>query len=76
MTELKRFCLEVWEESNIDIVMGVYAKTDKDKGMTFHEWCSLVKDEDPDMKDFVDELYYIFVEPSDSVGFLKESKPK
>jgi len=67
--ELKRFCLEVWEETNIDVptVMSFYAKANPSKGMTFHEWCSLVKDEDEDVENFIDDLYYIFVEPISEV---------
>lgn len=64
--ELKRFCLEVWEESDTDIptIMDVYAKNNREMGINFHEWCSLVKDEDPEMESFIDDLYDIFVEPS------------
>jgi len=68
MVELERFCLELWVETNVDIpiIMRMYAKTDQNKGLTFHEWCKLVKDEDPEMDTFVDDLYDIFVEPSTS----------
>jgi len=67
MSELKRFCGEVWEEPIGDIgakkIMNVYAKTNPKKGMDFNEWCILIKDEDPDLQEFVEELYEIFVDP-------------
>jgi len=66
INELQRFCSEVWEEpdSNVYNIMECYAKADPDKGINFNEWCSLIKDEDPDLKQFVDDLYSIFVEDS------------
>jgi len=73
MVELKRFCLEVWEDINIDIptIMCMYAKIDQKKGLTFHEWCRLVKDEDPELETFLDDLYDIFVEPSISMDQIE-----
>jgi len=64
MTELKRFCSEVWDEFDLSMVMVRFAKTNPEKGMNFHEWCSLCQDEEPEMEEFVEDLYYIFVEPS------------
>jgi len=73
--ELKGFCSEVWEDVNIDIprIMDAYAKIDRIKGMRFHEWCCLVKDEDPDLDGFVDDLYDIFVEPFRSQDIVSPS---
>lgn len=66
--ELRRFCNEVWEEPDSDVydIMKLYAKVDPDKGINFNEWCSLIKDEDPDLKELVDDLYTIFVEESET----------
>jgi len=62
MEELKRFCLEVWEGVDLPAVMESYAKSHPQRGMTFHEWCTLVQDEDPYMEDFVEDLHEMFVE--------------
>jgi len=63
--ELKRFCEEVWEESVDDSdakkILDAFAKEDPQKGMNFNEWCLLIKDEDPDLQEFVEEIYEIFV---------------
>jgi len=68
ISELKRFCHDVWEEPFDDAgatkIMSLYAKVDPSKGMNFNEWCLLIKDEDPDLNEFVEELYEIFVDPS------------
>jgi len=68
INELQRFCNEVWKEPNSDIhdIMKLYAKANPDKGINFSEWCSLIKDEDPDLKELVDDLYTIFVEVSET----------
>jgi len=64
MTELKHFCSEVWNEFDLSIVMARFAKTNPEKGMNFHEWCSLCQEEEPEIEEFVEDLYYLFVEPS------------
>jgi len=68
ITELRRFCSEVWEEPDSDVynIMKLYAQDDPDKGMNFNEWCSLIKDEDPELHELVEDLYTIFVESSGS----------
>jgi len=73
IAELKNFCYKVWEEADVNVhtILDFYAKVDKIKGMNFHEWCSLVQDEDPKMESFVDDLYDIFVDPS---VYLMEQK--
>jgi len=66
--ELRRFCNDVWEDSDKDVhdIMKLYAKANPEKGMNFNEWCSLIKDEDPHLKELVDYLYTIFVEASET----------
>jgi hypothetical protein len=68
ITELRGFCSEVWEEPDSDVydIMKLYAKDDPDKGINFNEWCSLIKDEDPELQELVEDLYIIFLESSDS----------
>jgi len=67
LSELTRFCKQIWEEPEEDggaqQIMEVYAKEHPEKGMNFREWCILIKEEDPDLRDFVEELYEIFVDP-------------
>merc|ERR1719397_278584 len=60
--ELNRFCFEVWESVDLESVMESYAKSHPHRGMTFHEWCTLVQDEDPNMEDFVEDLHEMFVD--------------
>jgi len=64
MWELKCFCSEVWDVFDLSNVMSSYAKSNPSKGMDFHEWCGLVQEEQPDMEEFVEDLYEIFVESS------------
>jgi len=65
--ELRRFCGEVWEEPDSDVydIMKLYAKEKPEIGMNFNEWCTLIKDEDPELKEFVGDLYTIFVQETD-----------
>jgi len=63
-TELNYFCSEVYDNFDLTNIMGFYAKSNQNKGMTFHEWCRLVHGEQPDISEFVEELYDIFVESS------------
>jgi len=67
LSELTRFCKEIWEEPVEDggaqQIMEVYAKEHAEKGVNFREWCILIKEEDPDLRDFVEEIYEIFVDP-------------
>merc|ERR1719317_451923 len=64
LAEFRQFCNQVWEEPECDLkqIMGLYAKDDPAKGLNFNEWCTLIKDEDPELSEFVDDLYNIFVE--------------
>jgi len=68
LSELTRFCKQIWEEPVEDggaqKIMEVYAKEHPEKGVNFHEWCILIKEEDPDLRDFVEEIYEIFVDPA------------
>lgn len=74
IVEMKRFCSEVWEETfDVSSVLGFYAKSDPETGMTFYEWCKLVKDEDPHMSEFLDDLYEIFVEQTTADKELAKS---
>jgi len=67
LSELTRFCKQIWEEPVEDggaqQIMEVYAKEHPEKGVNFREWCILIKEEDPDLRDFVEEIYEIFVDP-------------
>jgi len=67
LSELTRFCKQIWEEPVEDggaqQIMEVYAKENPEKGVNFREWCILIKEEDPDLRDFVEEIYEIFVDP-------------
>jgi len=67
ITELRRFCGEVWEEPDSDVydIMKLYAQEKPDIGMNFNEWCTLVKDEDPELTELVEDLYTIFVQETD-----------
>lgn len=68
LPELTRFCKHIWEEPKADggaqKIMEVYAKENPENGINFREWCLLIKEEDPHLKDFVEEIYEIFVVPS------------
>jgi len=70
ISELTRFCKQIWEEPEEDggatKIMEVYAKEKPKKGVNFHEWCILIKEEDPELQEFVDEIYEIFVDPAGS----------
>lgn len=68
LSELTRFWKHIWEEPKKDggaqKIMEVYAKEHPEKGVNFFEWCILIKMEDPNLRDFVEEIYEIFVVPS------------
>jgi len=70
MSELTRFCEKIWKEPVKDgcaqKIMEVYAEEHPQKGMNFHEWCILIKQEDPDLQGFVEEIYEIFVFQAES----------
>jgi len=76
LSELTRFCKQIWEEPVEDggaqKIMEMYAKENPQKGINFHEWCILIKEEDPDLKDFIEEMYEIFVDPASH--FVTESE--
>jgi len=76
LSELTRFCKQIWEEPVEDggaqRIMEVYAKEHPEKGVSFREWCILIKEEDPDLKEFVEEIYEIFVDPSSQITMETE----
>jgi len=75
IVEMKRFCSEVWEETfDVSSVLNLYAKSNPETGMTFYEWCKLVKDEDPHMSEFLDDIYEIFVEQNTADREVANSK--
>jgi len=68
LSELTRFCKQIWEEPVEDggaqKIMEMYSKEQPEKGISFREWCVLIKEEDPDLRDFIEEIYEIFVGPA------------
>jgi hypothetical protein len=68
MAELKNFCKEIWSEPKEDggasLIMNEYAKVNSKKGLNFAEWCILIRDEDPKLQDFVEEIYDRFLDES------------
>lgn len=76
VAELKRFCIHVWEEPVDDagagVIMSTYAKLNPEQGLNFNEWCLVIKDEDPRLEDFVEELFEIFVDTSRLTNLLSE----
>jgi len=78
MGELKRFCTDIWEEPVEDggagVIMKWYAKLDPEKGLNFNEWCLLIKNEDPDMQEFVEEIYEIFVDTCHDADLASEAE--
>jgi len=73
MTELRRFADELWEDEDVEELMKNYA-AHPDKGMSFGEWCALLKEEDPDLTDLIEDLYEIFVEESETEDDEKDFK--
>jgi len=63
MRELRRFADEVWENEDLDEMMKSYAQH-PNKGLSFGEWCAVMKEEEGDIDDLLDDLYDIFVEES------------
>jgi len=63
MRELRRFADEVWENEDLDEMMKSYAQH-PNKGLSFGEWCAVMKEEEGDIDDLLDDLYDIFVEDS------------
>jgi len=63
MRELRRFADEVWENEDLDEMMRSYAQH-PNKGLSFGEWCAVIKEEEGDIDDLLDDLYDIFVEES------------
>jgi len=63
MRELRRFADEVWENEDINKMMKSYAQH-PNKGLSFGEWCAVIKEEEGDIDDLLDDLYDIFVEES------------
>jgi len=65
MSELRRFADEVWENEDVGKMMRSYA-SHPDKGLSFGEWCAVLKEEDADMTELIEDLYEIFVYESES----------
>jgi len=65
MSEMKHFADEVWENEDLEEMMKNYAQH-PENGLTFEEWCAVLKEEEGDMDEFIDELYDIFVEKLNS----------
>jgi len=63
MSELRRFADEVWDNEDLDEMMRSYAQH-PNKGLSFGEWCAILKEEEGDMDELLDDLYDIFVEES------------
>jgi len=63
--EFGRFVDEVWEDENVEEMMKNYSSNPV-KGLNFTEWCVLLKEEDPEMSDLVDDLCQIFVDETES----------
>lgn len=63
LKELSTFADEVWEDENSEKILKAYAKN-PEKGMNFDEWCYLIKDEDPQLNELVNDMYVLFVEGS------------
>jgi len=78
MAELKRFCIAIWEEPVEDggasAIMPSYAKLDPKKGLNFNEWCLLIKDNDPDFQQFVEDIYEIFVDTANHSDLVSEDE--
>lgn len=74
--ELTILCQAVWEEPDEDVkkILDDYAKEDPTKGINFNEWCTLIRDEDPSLKELVDDLYEIFCNDSSSEEEESESE--
>jgi len=71
MRELRRFADEVWENEDLDEMMMSYAQH-PNKGLSFGEWCAVIKEEEGDIDDLLDDLYDIFVEESETEYDEKE----
>jgi len=63
-SELKRFADQVWENEDVDRMIESYA-AHPEKGLCFGEWCAVLKEEEGDMEELMDDLYTIFVEEPD-----------
>jgi len=63
-SELKRFADQVWEDEDVGSMIESYA-AHPEKGLEFGEWCAVVKEEEGDIDELIDELYAIFVEEAD-----------
>merc|ERR1719397_1730465 len=64
LKELQNFANEVWEDEDVEKMLKAYSK-EPEKGLDFDDWCNLIKEEDPDLSELVDDLYVLFVEGSD-----------
>jgi len=63
--EFGRFVEEVWEDEDAEAMTRNYSANPQ-KGLNFTEWCVLLKEEDPELTDLIDDLYHIFVDESES----------
>jgi len=73
MSELKRFADKVWEDEDVEDMIDTYA-AHPEKGLCFGEWCAVLKEEEGDFDELMDELYSIFVEDPD--GSYEEDDEK
>jgi len=63
LEELSYFANKVWEDEDIQEMFRFYSKN-PEKGLDFDDWCNLLKSEDPDLSQLVDDLYLLFVDGS------------
>jgi len=71
--EFGRFVDEVWEEEDAEEMTKNYSANPQ-KGLNFTEWCVLLKEEDPELSDLIDDLYQIFVDESESEDDEKKAQ--
>jgi len=64
MLELRSFVDKVWEDEDVESMMKSYA-AHPEKGLCFGEWCAVLKEEEGEMDELIDDLYTIFVEESE-----------
>jgi len=55
LKELQYFANEVWEDEDVEKMLKAYSK-EPEKGLNFDDWCNLIKEEDPDLSELVDDL--------------------
>jgi len=75
LKELQYFANEVWEDEDVEKMLKAYSK-EPEKGLDFDDWCNLIKEEDPELSELVDDLYVLFVEGSDDSEEDTDEKSK